>query len=1456
MKEKHKKRKKYSLIFKMSLCVVLLMITACFTCVLPVAAEASDDNEIMKANYEMIEKYSTLLGGEINIYTEKDSGADKALSKKVAEQVNLYRKQLLDLQSHDGVGKMSLEDDILLYHAKGKAAGRVAWIYYSNLPELNSVGSTEAKKTYEGHCQEIKEATSHAVLSAREDGMAAEANRTAFGEKIKALAKEDDSLASASLISGALERIKTVSDISSDGSALEEILQDTKNKLSVQRGRDGIEKELELLFGVIRPGEVYKDNSEVSLFAYKMKNESTLKGMNEVYRETLCALLRGESGSYTRLFINELSDKLSVAATAASDKGEHLYASPLFESYTVEKKRALTKDRIAELFAKEDKKLAELEVTFNKEGGLVDRADSTVKMNAELTRAEHAKKLYMSLENTKASLGVILGDHNKEKIMQRAEEFYNEAEKELFTLPASQSGFGESCKGIFESAEQSFLKLCDEGKAERFLLDYKDILSKEDVELSSADKNVLALAICDYCGFEDSVRGLLGSRINSICKKYNTVLSIEIRELMKEDSFYLDLCEEICGSLQKISLEDIEAYYIKAQLVKKKAEALVSGVEYYRALAKEPLYEVYTQSNKEALAQICTELSKKASEVPLDSSLDASLSILLKNAKISMDRLNQCVRVESAAAGSQNQKIGALVSEATEKINACNEKQEMLSIADKAVFKIKREISADEISKMREEIKQELSESKFLSDKEKEEYISTLSALAEKYRGDILLCENMTVLGFLFDTAQEKLLNIKEEASAVELKRGKEEYAKDFGEEIKKGENDISELLLLAEGKKQEYKKKLSEIHSDFSARAVSCASIKELEALYSECYSALAGIVQKAYRENLDIYKEKLMTELDRFLLLEGEYSKESFEKIKSLVAQGKNGFDTLTTIEECDSHFEKTKKAILEIGNKLYDAKKAGSEALDLLLAEALAVKGAYSEENLKKIKEIHAEAILAMKNFDSLSQLAALEEHIKNSTDSIKAIKKELLYTSDKAIGIEDKAPKYPADYNVQKDGYWASLWAPGGIDYGAVFYANAGKENSQELKKIQSIVREAARKKSVSASYEPTAAVLNMLKRGNVSLALDLTLEGNSSESGAYTVKILLPSGFEDKNIIGVVFVDDLGRVELCSTQRSGNLLSFETSHFSNYYIVTESNFDLMPFIRFLIGLLVVEVIVLAFVLLMRYLRKQRDDTKTDDGEDSGTEKKEGNDLPMPLSAFALLPLGAIKVTPQNGEIIALLLSITVLTLGCAVALLAQMETRAFFKRKERGEKLKISFPKRKRKQELPVLLLTHEDAVVKGENRLEEKRKREEESGEPLESFEQEELCPVYIESELSGEVQVMSDEGAYTYSENNMAIDEKDNYHDYDEGELRRAMNDFSLREEINIDEIAALFDKDEVVTPEMMKQKKLIKKRTEFVKVLARGNLTKPMKIKAHDFSRAAEEMLKTVGGEAIRIR
>lgn len=70
----------------------------------------------------------------------------------------------------------------------------------------------------------------------------------------------------------------------------------------------------------------------------------------------------------------------------------------------------------------------------------------------------------------------------------------------------------------------------------------------------------------------------------------------------------------------------------------------------------------------------------------------------------------------------------------------------------------------------------------------------------------------------------------------------------------------------------------------------------------------------------------------------------------------------------------------------------------------------------------------------------------------------------------------------------------------------------------------------------------------------------------------------------------------------------------------------------------------------------------------------------------------------------------------------------------------------------------------------------------------------------------------------------------------------------------VNLDTLDAKFDENAVVTPESMVENGMVKKASR-VKVLARGDLKKPLEISAHAFSERAKEKIASAGGRVTEI-
>ena len=68
----------------------------------------------------------------------------------------------------------------------------------------------------------------------------------------------------------------------------------------------------------------------------------------------------------------------------------------------------------------------------------------------------------------------------------------------------------------------------------------------------------------------------------------------------------------------------------------------------------------------------------------------------------------------------------------------------------------------------------------------------------------------------------------------------------------------------------------------------------------------------------------------------------------------------------------------------------------------------------------------------------------------------------------------------------------------------------------------------------------------------------------------------------------------------------------------------------------------------------------------------------------------------------------------------------------------------------------------------------------------------------------------------------------------------------------VNLDTLAERFDAGTEVTPELLRERKIVRKARALIKVLARGEISKKLTVKAHRFSAKASEAIIAAGGLA----
>ncbi len=67
----------------------------------------------------------------------------------------------------------------------------------------------------------------------------------------------------------------------------------------------------------------------------------------------------------------------------------------------------------------------------------------------------------------------------------------------------------------------------------------------------------------------------------------------------------------------------------------------------------------------------------------------------------------------------------------------------------------------------------------------------------------------------------------------------------------------------------------------------------------------------------------------------------------------------------------------------------------------------------------------------------------------------------------------------------------------------------------------------------------------------------------------------------------------------------------------------------------------------------------------------------------------------------------------------------------------------------------------------------------------------------------------------------------------------------------INLKSLAGL-ETTEVITPQLLMNEGLVRRKGELIKILAQGELTKPLVVQAHKFSKSAEAKIQAAGGRA----
>lgn len=1419
-----KKKQAYKPFCSFTVSLILLCVLTLSAMCICVSASDQDVNFLVE-NYNITEQYSSRLSDEIGNYSAIDDSADKSVSKAAVAVVNLYRKQLLDLQSHPEVSLRSLAREAELAYQKGCAAGRLAWIYNYNLPRLSLENSKNIVGTlYSQYLAEIDASADSAVLAARADAICSKMNTGLYREMLNELRLETDSLSASSIIVGGIDDLSGIVSYDLFGSEHAELYFRVVRLLFLQRSRDDLAAQAESLFAIIRPGENYTANHSVALFSYKLKNADNVRAMNEAAITLFDELLpNDEMQVYICLYVSDLKNRIADIAQKASLDGKAASFAPAFDNYTIALGRASAKDNISEsIYSQMDPTEAnamKISEEFNSEGGRIDSCNTKRELEIEIIRARHMIASCKDMLDTLDKIKIVLQPYDTSAYITKADEIYCRALEVLRALYENVE-FEKACRAVTTDFKKKFSTLLDEAKAERFLSDFRDLISKPGEELTTSSELEARRALNDYMKLEPTVKSMLSSQINSIAEKYNIILCIKIRSLVDKDALYLDLCETFCSELKKLSKDNIESYYNNCDLICKKADTLRELFVAYRAVCSGELYVLFNSGERESLTFVCRDTAKRLSALNVNDKamFEEDIKSILADAKVELHRINEQVRLRVAARDSVNTQIKTILSQTTAKIKSSYNITEITSLTDKAIFKINRLLTSDAVKSKSEALKYSVNSMKFIDSATRADLISKIDALAKSLCDDALSSENLTVLSFVWNEFCNNIGELETSALTNDLEGARKEYLKISESERLSTFDKLNQMSHLKPEEDNEFYEKINSIFIRFKSEITTVQSSGAVKSLYEQSLVNIDSLLVAARETNLANYKVVVSSALENLKGTQSDYSEANYNRILQIIAEAKEGLITLGSIDKCSALLEEAEHKISLINNLLDDARDKALSDIDMSFEKYKSKAPLYSSAALEKLERIVAEAKQKLSEFKLIGDIPALESYAQSVLDNLKNVRRDYITNAPSGITFVADGTRYPNGYDIG-NGLWGLIHMPDALPSDSVLQISAVRDES--LKKLEKLIRKAAKSGNMKGSGEISQAVLKQIKKCDIALGFDISVSNIATAFSDCELQLLLPQELEAENILGVVFVDDNGNVEFYTVKQKDMLLSLSLNHFSSYYVIVENTVNLMPLIIFLTILIFIEFVTLIFILILRFNRKRKDD----------------NMIPL-LSLFPIAPFTSFslsRIKPTGAVTTTVLLTVAVLALGCTVALLARLELkdrRSLRLVKPNGER---NDPTDRQRSER--VLSSANDTPMLGA-----KKQRLKAAAATAED-------PYYVEGGTRSAVGTIEKEDGIDDDMIEILDTVPDNLSD---DSYRNAKH----KAEINLDVIEAAFSEGDLVTLDAMKRKHLIPKKTDYIKVLARGALSKPLIIEAHDFSRAAEEMLLAVGGEAIRIK
>ena len=1385
---------------------------------------AAEDSSYLSHNMELCKQKNKALQDYFeDVYNQTQN---TEVFQNTMQKVNSYSSQINNIYTLPEATTRNMDDEIETLYLRGLCAGKITWIYESNRTRLSEAGA-QAVKTEADALILSADQSDLSTLSALSDQLCVAMNRAVYIQLLEELKEENDSAECLTLIEGAKNDVKNKVE-SSDilGSDYETIYTQTKAQLAVQRLRDQANACLRALYPTLCPGGSFENDTIPTLFRLQLQTKNTVAEMNALLKSSVETLIHNlipdNAGEYAAALRLELLDRVADEWTSAD--AENRIASPdfLWDDFTLRLARANAKDKLKADFSARpgwnDGTLTALAEEYLADDGILAGCSSQTELDAELTRANLRADWYEQVAAYRKSIRNTMAPHDDTALLAQLDSIFSEVNSAILAVSWSDADAETAWKAAYDRGTDRLESLLNDARAEKFIGDYADVLA--DAEPAPEKDRILA-AITAFDSLSPEVRSRLESERTRIAERLRDQLLKEIRDLNSQDILAerrREQLEKLCDGLNALPFGDGEvtlaSYRDDAEVFLSRAQAMKEIHDFYAGLLNDSNYDRYRREDRDDMDRVCTE----AETAVLDAQ-ESGLKDITEETKRKLARLHSVANLYLAAGENPSDHVREIIEEARNNLDQKTTLSDISAEETAALHRVRCALEADVIAGKVDTLIQKIKELPNMSEKEKNDFLTRAEALKSYIE---------RTAGAADSNALEQEKNAYAQADAKLLKEAQladkraqtlaegNAYAEEIHAAIEKLENlSESDREALAENYRN---------GAERFAQQVSATEEDGLADLLSDYKTACDLLLAEANRQDLKRYGEGLLEDARNGYSDDSIYSPEHFEEIRQILSKLENDLSHAPNAEESLALRRAAEEKIREIP-RLVDESR--SEALDALrdAYDALTEnRDAYSSSALSELEKLYRNGTDSLTDFDDPHAPDTPTAIADDVIARMREVRRDRVSTPDgnfRGNGKNDNL-RYPADYTI-RSGLWGLITANGALTPNTRFTVSMFTDTNI-IATINRLAKDNCKNADGSAL---SRSLQKKLRRCDMLTGLDITLTGAAGSDGTlYRVSFLLSDDIRAEDILGIVFLGEGDSMEFYNCEIDGQIVTFETSHFSEYYLLTDSPLNFTPLLLVLCILILVEALAVLCLVLLRIRRSRA---------------AKANAF---LSCFAAVPAlpvvsyAARKMIPRTAPVLLLLLGGCAVLLGFLIAYLLRDEL--LWRRALREAAPATPEPTPEPQEEIPAPVVPEEPC---------EPEPVAEEISEPLERITPEEADRLMSDSDAQKLLVTIPEPAEEPTAQEEET--EEEPVSDLPEIPVTYG----TKKTQINLDVISQNFEPGELVCPATLKEKRLIPASAGFVKVLARGVLDKPLTVAAQDFSAAAIKMIALTGGRAVRI-